>query len=115
MDIKISSVQSAAVKRFLLVLAACGNNGSAVSTPYARDVERICDAVRLAGAEHMPEADRAYAIAMWLGANLQTTEAHDYLVRIQPLGGADKARALDAEARHVGLARCALADEWRDL
>ncbi len=52
-------------------------------------------------------------MAMWLGKNLETPEAHDFLVRIQPLEGSAKANALDDEAHHVGYAKCALADEWR--
>jgi hypothetical protein len=44
---------------------------------------------------------------------LKTPEAHEFLVKIQPLEGEPKARALDDEAHRVGLASCALSAEWR--
>jgi hypothetical protein len=61
----------------------------------------------------MSPGDRPLAIAEWLGSHLQTDEAHQYLVKIQPLEGEAKAAALEAEARRIGLPGCALAAEWR--
>ncbi|HEY0483381.1 MAG TPA: hypothetical protein VGD37_37930, partial [Kofleriaceae bacterium] len=53
------------------------------------------------------------AIATWLAEHLETQDAHDYLIRIQPIVGEPKAAALEAEARRAGLPGCALAAEWR--
>ena len=83
------------------------------SKEYAGDIEKLCDVVRLSGAEAESPADRRLPVANWLAANLTTTESRQFLAQIQPLGGAQKADALDAEARRVGLPGCALAAEWR--
>ncbi|HMG56669.1 MAG TPA: hypothetical protein VK601_24380 [Kofleriaceae bacterium] len=99
------------------VVAGCqrgaGSTGAAVSEPYREDIARLCDVVARSGADQLPAGERALAIASWLPAHLETSEAHEYLVAIQPLSGEPKAAALEAEARRVGLARCALASEWR--
>lgn len=123
MDAKIERVQSApAMTRFAflffyLVAAGCqrGPGGTAppVSEAYRADIESLCDAIVRSGAAQLPAGERAPAIATWLGGHLQTPEAHEYLVRIQPLVGEPKAAALDAEARRVGLPGCALAASWR--
>ncbi|HEX4417496.1 MAG TPA: hypothetical protein VH165_06325 [Kofleriaceae bacterium] len=81
--------------------------------PYRSDMENLCDAVNRSGAAQMPASDRPLAIASWLGSHLQTEDAHQYLVKIQPLQGEAKAAALEAEARRIGLPGCALAAEWR--
>jgi hypothetical protein len=81
------------------------------SKDYTADISKICDVVALSGAE--PGTDRRYQTATWLGANLTTVEARRFLAGIQPLAGARKADALEAEARRVGLPACALAAEWR--
>jgi hypothetical protein len=124
MDAKIERMQSTSVmNRFVLlaclgVAAGCqrgtGSAAAPVSELYRADIENLCDEIVRSGADRLPVGERALATATWLAAHLQTQEAHDYLVRIQPLVGEPKAAALDAEARRVGLARCALADEWRD-
>jgi hypothetical protein len=82
-------------------------------SPYTADIENLCDVVVRSGADQMAPGDRQIAIAEWLGGHLQTDEAHQFLVKIQPLEGAAKADALDAEARRVGLPGCALSAEWR--
>jgi len=85
----------------------------AVPEVYRADIENLCDAVTRSGAAQRPADEHALIIATWLGGQLKTEEAHQYLVRIQPLTGDAKADALEAEAQRVGLARCALAGEWR--
>ena len=91
--------------------------GAAAAAPpskaYAGDIEKLCDVVRLSGAEHESPEDRRLPIANWLAANLTTTESRQFLARIQPLVGEQKADALEAEARRVGLSSCSLAAEWR--
>lgn len=124
MDAKIERVQSApAMQRiahlfaYLGLAAGCqrgaGTTAPAVSEPYRSDITNLCDSVVSSGADQLPAGERPLAIASWLGTHLQTPEAHDFLVRIQPLEGEPKAAALEAEARRVGLPGCALAAEWR--
>jgi hypothetical protein len=125
MDAKIERVQSApAMQRFAylfayLVAAGCqrGPGGAAqpASEAYRRDIENLCNAMASSGADQLPVGERAPAIATWLGAHVQTPEAHAYLVRIQPLVGEPKAAALEGEARRVGLSGCALAAAWRTV
>jgi hypothetical protein len=93
--------------------AATGSAGAPLPPAYADDVAKLCDVVRLSGAESESPGDRRVPIANWLAANLTTAESRQFLARIQPLDGAQKADALDAEARRVGLTGCALAAEWR--
>jgi hypothetical protein len=100
------------------VVASCRNGSStsavaSVPEPYRLDIENLCDAVVRSGADQRPAAEHPLLIARWLGDHLQTDEAHQYLVQIQPLIGEAKAQALEAEAQRVGLPRCALADQWR--
>ena len=107
-----------------VALAACqrGDAGSSANAPpparaqvtdaYRADITRLCDCVHLSGADKL-SGDRSTAVALWLGSNLATTDAHQFLVQIQPLEGEPKAHALEAEARRVGLTGCALASEWR--
>lgn len=80
---------------------------------YRADIENLCDAVARSGAEQQLAGDRPLVIAMWLGSHISTSEAHKYLVKIQPLDGEAKAIELETEARRVGLGSCALAAEWR--
>jgi hypothetical protein len=101
----------------LALAAACqrgtSSSGGPTAQAYRDDVASICDAMTLSGADQQPPSAHAAMIAMWLGPHLKTSEAHDYLVRIQPLVGNAKADALDDEAKRVGLAGCALSAEWR--
>lgn len=106
-------------------LVACQRNetppaaGSAAAAPssvvpaYRQDIENLCDAVARSGAAQRPASEHPLLIAQWLGANLTTEDAHRFLVKIQPLRGATKADALEAEAARVGLTGCALAAVWR--
>jgi len=100
-----------------LFLAACqrgeGSSAGAPSASYRDDIAKLCDVMARSGADKLGAGDRTVVIAQWLGANLTAPESHDFLVRIQPLQGEAKAKALDAEASRVGLSGCALADQWR--
>jgi len=80
---------------------------------YARDIDRICNADRYSGALAEDEGDRPLIVAQWLGSNLETSRAHEFLVKIQPLGGAAKADALEAEAKRMGVEGCSVAQLWR--
>lgn len=108
---------------WLAVVAALGcqrtTDEAAPSGPppaaYAKDIAQVCDVVSLSGADKVPEGERVLPIAQYLGSHLQTQQAREFLARIQPLVGAAKADALDAEAKQVGLAGCALSAEWRKV
>jgi hypothetical protein len=102
----------------LLLLVACHKSKSepapATVTPeYKQDITNLCDVLHASGADQLPPDARSPSIAMWLGPHIKTPEGHNFLVKIQPLEGMEKAAVLDAEAKRVGIGTCALADEWR--
>jgi len=86
---------------------------AAPGSPYAKDIEALCESVTRSGADKIEPEARTLTIANWLAANLTTPESRKFLVQIQPLVGEAKAAALESEAKRVGLAGCALAAEWR--
>jgi len=100
-----------------IALLGCQRDGgrapAAVPAAYRQDIDNLCDAVARSGAAARPAAEHPLLIAQWLGANLTTDEAHQFLVKIQPLEGEPKAAALEAEATRIGLPGCALAGVWR--
>ena len=95
----------------LLVVAAGCQKSAQVDDASGADIVKICNCISLAGAENHP--DQAFVIAQWLPANISTPEAHEFLVKIARLTGEPKARALDDEARRVGMSSCALSAVWR--
>jgi hypothetical protein len=119
------------MKRFawLLVAAACQSGQASAPPPkpaessgiprpfvtdgYRKDIEALCNVMKLSGADQQPPDARQAIIAMWLGPHITTDEGHAYLVAIQPLHGEAKASELEGEARRVGLGGCPLSDEWR--
>ena len=108
--------QIARIAAGLGFVAACQRSAGSterVAEAYRRDIARVCDVVAQSGAAEMQAGARALAIATWLSDHLETQDARDYVIRIQPLVGEAHAAALDAEARRVGLASCALSAEWR--
>jgi len=126
MDGKILRVHSRTEMKwivFFLVAAGCQRSSAdktadrpapaPVTAAYRADIERLCNVIPASGAEKLDGPDRNYTIATWLAAHLETKEAHDYLISIQPLTGEPKAAALEGEAGRVGLGGCALAAEWR--
>jgi hypothetical protein len=84
-----------------------------VTDAYRADITTLCDVVHLSGAEDKPKDEQWQHVAMYLGPHITTDAGHEFLIAIQPLKGEAKALALETEARRVGLASCALADEWR--
>jgi hypothetical protein len=117
----------------LLVLAAACQSGQPTEAPansptgttviqlpkaqvtegYRADITTLCDVVHLSGADQKPKNERWPIIAMFLGPQIKTDAAHEFLIAIQPLTGEAKALALETEAKRVGLSSCALAAEWR--
>ena len=86
---------------------------AAPGSPYAKDIEALCESMTRSGANAIEPEARTLTIANWLAANLTTPESRKFLVQIQPLVGEAKAAALEGEAKRVGLSGCALAAEWR--
>jgi hypothetical protein len=84
-----------------------------IAADYRADIENLCDVLKRSGADQLEPAQRNPTIAMWLGPNIKTAAGHQFLVQIQPLQGADKAQALELEAKRVGISECPLATEWR--
>lgn len=99
----------------LFVFAACQKDAAPASTvdpTYRADVERICEVERLSGSLDRPDENPQYVTAMWLGENIQTQAARDFLAELSPLTGADKAKRLREESKRVGLGSCVLAATW---
>jgi hypothetical protein len=84
----------------------------ATATPYAGDIQRICNSMHLSGADKDPGGAQV-VVANWLAGHIETSQAHDFLVEISPLVGVPKADRLESEAKKVGLPGCALAAAWR--
>ncbi|MEO6774406.1 MAG: hypothetical protein ABI467_15525, partial [Kofleriaceae bacterium] len=84
-----------------------------IAPDYKADIENLCDVMTRSGADQLEPGQRNPTIAMWLGPNIKTAAGHQFLVQIQPLQGVDKALALEAEAKRVGISQCPLAAEWR--
>jgi hypothetical protein len=116
------------MKRFAWLLVAACQSGSSSSPPpapgadlprpfvtdaYRKDIDSLCNVMKLSGADEQPPDARQAVIAMWLGPHITTEEGRHYLIAIQPLQGEVKAAELEHEARRVGLAGCPLAAEWR--
>lgn len=103
----------------LVLLPACQGGSDApsgagkVDSAYKKDVERICDVEKLAGVAERPEENPQIVTAMWLGENLETDQARDFLATLAPLAPADKANLLRSEAKKAGLPGCALASTWK--
>jgi len=116
------------VKRFflaLLVVSGCQSDdkpakqqpasaaASSDDKTYAEDIGRLCDSMSLSGADKMEKLERVAPHSKWLGENLKTKAAQDFLIKTSPLKGEERAAAYEAEAKRVGLSGCALAAEFR--
>ena len=82
------------------------------ATPYANDVQKICNAIHLSGADQ-EKGGASVIVANWLAGNIETTEGHGFLVELAQLAPAPKADRLDLEAKKLGLPGCALSAMWR--
>jgi hypothetical protein len=83
-----------------------------LTTPFARDVERICYCQEHSGALERPEGERTLIIAQWLGANLESDKGRDFLAEVARVAPAEKVTLLDREALSAGLPGCPLARTW---
>ncbi|HEY5921318.1 MAG TPA: hypothetical protein VIV11_06590 [Kofleriaceae bacterium] len=112
-----------------LVLTAACQSGDAKDSPanttviqlpkaqvtdgYRADITTLCDVIRLSGADQKPAGERGPMTAVFLGTQIKTPEAHEFIRAIKQLPAEAYAVALDHEAKRVGLAKCELANEWR--
>ncbi len=82
---------------------------------FRSDLEKICNAKALSGADLEPGGQGTYAMAQWLSANVTSSEGHAFLVEFAKLGQDREARRkklTDAVAQYR-LARCPLIEDWR--
>ena len=86
---------------------------AADAAAYAADIANLCNVMELSGAKDYPEGQNIVPMAEYLGKNIKTQAAKDFMIRVQPLAGEAHAAALDAEATSVGLSGCALSAVWR--
>jgi hypothetical protein len=113
---KLNAMRSRRLAVLFALLAGCQEGSDAKPGPsaaYKKDVARICDVETLAGVAERPDENPQFVTAMWLGENLETTEARDFLATLGPLPPAEKANLLRSEARRAGLSGCALAASWK--
>lgn len=91
---------------FLLVGSCAKKNKE--PTPYQKDVERICNAVKHAGAEGLPAHDRALMVAQYLGTNLESDEGRQLSIKISKSIGEKRSAILSKASQKVGIAKCDL-------
>jgi len=100
-----------------LALAACGSKGSAArpDDPLRADLDRICHAMTLSGADQEQAANATYVMATWLDANVTTDAGRAFLVEFAQLGQDRAARLamLEQAMKRTGLKACPLTEQWR--
>ena len=96
-----------------LVVAGCQSGKQAKPKAYVEDLERICNAEELSGADEQDPNRRSLFVATWLGNSLVTQEARDLMAKQAPLAPKEKAALLRAEAKEAGLSGCPTADTWQ--
>ena len=104
----------------LAAAAACssrepGSAKAAPPDPLRDDLDRICNAVTLSGADQDSSAQGTYIMAQWLDANITSAPGREFLVEFARLGNDKAARIakLEDNAARVGLASCPLVAYWR--
>ena len=119
MDAKIARVHSRGMSRIACaavvaaaLFAGCKKTPHEES-PYAGDIRKLCNVMKLSGADVAKDPQKPLLTAQWLGANIQTKEAHEFMIKIQELEGEQRAKAYEEEAKKVGLDDCPIATEWR--
>ena len=105
----------------IALVVACQSSSSKQDKPdkkaddYTADINKICNVEKLSGAEADETTARTIIAAEWLGRNLTTDRARDFLAEVARVSAADKARKLRAEAKKLGLADCPTAIAWETL
>jgi hypothetical protein len=118
-DAKIARVHSRRMSRIACaavvaaaLIAGCKKTPHEES-PYASDIRKLCNVMTLSGAGSATERQKPLLTAQWLGANIQTKEAHDFMIKVRELDGEARAKAYEDEAKKVGIDDCPIASEWR--
>ena len=90
--------------------AGGGGNGA-----LRRDLEKICNAKKLSGADQDPSGQGTMMMAQWLNANITSDEGHTFLIEFAKLGQDKDARRkkLEDAAKQYGITPCPLIDDWR--
>lgn len=105
-----------------LLAAACESRGGraarpadAAEDPLRADLDRICHAMTLSGADQEQAANATYVMATWLDANIASEAGRGFLVEFAQLGQDRAARVamLEDAARRTGLPGCPLIEQWR--
>lgn len=107
----------------LALAAACSSRDSdgakaqppPAAEPLRDDLDRICNAVTLSGADQDSSANGTYIMAQWLDANITSAPGRAFLVEFARLGEDKAARIqkLEENAARVGLPDCPLIAYWR--
>lgn len=103
----------------LASLAACQSGSSAPASGGAgamrRDLDKICHAKKLSGADQDSSGQGTYMMAQWLNSNITSEEGRAFLVEFAKLGQDKDARRkhLQVAATKYGLTDCPLIDDWR--
>jgi hypothetical protein len=83
----------------------------AIDSEYAKDVDRICNAIKYSGAEGIEDTnERVIKMAEWLKKNLKTPEATKLMQSFASMVPEQRETFLRSEAKKAGLDGCALAD-----
>lgn len=107
---------------FALAATACKDGGARArpadagpADPLRDDLDRICNAVALSGADQDPSAQGTYILAQWLDANITSAPGRAFLVDFARLGSDKAARIkmLEDSAVRVGLPDCPLIAFWQ--
>jgi predicted small lipoprotein YifL len=103
----------------LAALAACESKGKPAAPPaedpLRADLDRICHAMTLSGADQEQAANATYVMATWLDANIASEAGRTFLVEFAQLGQDRAARVakLEGAALRAGLPACPLIEQWR--
>lgn len=112
-----SGLAAALVVVAALGLAACqsGTSRTSAGSPFRADLEKICNALSLSGADRDQTSQRTYIMAQWLNSNITSAEGHAFLIDFARLGEDKAARVkkLEDTARQLGLPSCPLAAQWK--
>jgi len=113
----MSRLAPAAAAFVALGLAACqsGTTRGSGGNPFRADVERICNALSLSGADKDQTSQKTYIMAQWLNTNITSEQGHAFLIEFARLGDDKAARVekLESTARQLGIASCPLAAQWK--
>ena len=104
----------------LASLAACQSGSSSPASgagggAMRRDLDKICNAKKLSGADQDSSGQGTYMMAQWLNSNITSEEGRAVLVEFAKLGQDKDARRkhLQVAATKHGVADCPLIDDWR--